>query len=122
MPCRSHRMALPQAADGSACKANLKSMGITQNSLKLFLRRLSRRTSSSQASFCSLLQVRNKQVTKHFTEKTVKEIWKDRMAEHKSGKATDLCDFICNHFQKKIGIMSAVIEVFTSDIAESCQH
>ena len=33
------------------------------------------------------------------------------MAEHKSGKATDLCDFICNHFQKKVGIMSAVVEV-----------
>ena len=59
------------------------------------------------------VQVRNKQVTKHFTEKTVKEIWKDRMAERKSGKATDLCDFICNHFQKKIGIMSAVVEVGT---------
>jgi len=68
-----------------------------------------------------LLQVRNKQVTKHFTEKTVKEIWKDRMAEHKSGKATDLCDFVCNHFQKKIGIMSAVIEVFPSDVAKSCE-
>ena len=55
--------------------------------------------------------MRNKQVTKHFTEKTVKEIWKERMAERKSGKATDLCDFVCNHFQKKIGIMSAVVEV-----------
>ena len=33
------------------------------------------------------------------------------MAEHKSGKATDLCDFVCNHFQKKVGIMSAVVEV-----------
>lgn len=59
----------------------------------------------------AVAQVRNKQVTKHFTEKTVKEIWKDRMAERKSGKATDLCDFVCNHFQKKIGIMSAVVEV-----------
>ena len=58
-----------------------------------------------------MAQVRNKQVTKHFTEKTVKEIWKERMAERKSGKATDLCDFVCNHFQKKIGIMSAVVEV-----------
>ena len=57
------------------------------------------------------MQIRNKQVTKHFTEKTIKEIWKGRMAEHKSGKATDLCDFICNHFQKKVGIMSAVVEV-----------
>lgn len=57
------------------------------------------------------MQIRNKQVTKHFTEKTIKEIWKGRMAEHKSGKATDLCDFVCNHFQKKVGIMSAVIEV-----------
>ena len=58
-----------------------------------------------------MLQIRNKQVTKHFTEKTIKEIWKGRMAEHKSGKATDLCDFVCNHFQKKVGIMSAVVEV-----------
>ena len=57
------------------------------------------------------MQIRNKQVTKHFTEKTIKEIWKGRMAEHKSGKATDLCDFVCNHLQKKVGIMSAVIEV-----------
>ena len=58
-----------------------------------------------------MLQVRNKQVTKHFTEKTVKEIWKERMAEHKAGKTTEFVEFICNHFQKKIGIMSAVVEV-----------
>lgn len=62
------------------------------------------------------MQIRNKQVTKHFTEKTIKEIWKGRMAEHKSGKAIDLCDFVCNHFQKKVGIMSAVVEVRVKEI------
>ncbi len=58
-------------------------------------------------------------MTKHFTEKTIKEIWKGRMAEHKSGKATDLCDFVCNHFQKKVGIMSAVVEVSTGRVGNT---
>lgn len=75
-----------------------------------------------QAERILALQVRNKQLTKHFTEKTVKEIWKERMAERKSGKATDLCDFVCNHFQKKIGIMSAVVEVQRLLCLRLCLH
>ena len=57
------------------------------------------------------MQVKNKQVTKHFTEKTIKEVWKEKLAERKAGRESDMCDFVCNFFQKRIGIMSAVVEV-----------
>ena len=57
-------------------------------------------------------QVRNKQVTKHFTEKTVKEVWKEKLAADKRGeKPVELVDFVCNYFQKRMGIMRAVVEV-----------
>ena len=56
-------------------------------------------------------QVRNKQVTKHFTEKTIKEVWRDRLAERKAGRETEFTDFLSNHFQKRLGIMQAVVEV-----------
>lgn len=57
--------------------------------------------------------MRNKQVTKHFTEKTVKEVWREKLAADKRGeKAFDLVDFVCNYFQKRMGIMSAVVEVW----------
>ena len=57
-------------------------------------------------------QIRNKQVTKHFTEKTIKEIWKEKMAANKTGaKTDDMCEFVCNYFQKRLGIMAAVVEV-----------
>ncbi len=54
--------------------------------------------------------MKNKQVTKHFTEKTIKEVWKEKLAERKTGRESDMCDFVCNFFQKRIGIMSAVVE------------
>jgi hypothetical protein len=55
--------------------------------------------------------VRNKQVAKHFTEKTIKEVWRERLAERKTGRQIDMCDFLSNHFQKRLGIMTAVVEV-----------
>ena len=55
-------------------------------------------------------QIRNKLVSKHFTEKTVKEIWRDRQAEVKAGKQTELCEFVFHYLHKRIGILSAVIE------------
>ena len=62
-----------------------------------------------ETTMCS--QVRNKQVTKHYTEKTVKEVWKERLAEINAGRSSELLDFLCTHFQKKVGIMAAVVEV-----------
>lgn len=56
-------------------------------------------------------QVRNKQVTKHFTEKTIKELWRERLAERKAGRNTEMVDFMSNYFQKRLGIMAAVVEV-----------
>lgn len=55
-------------------------------------------------------QIRNKLVSKHFTEKTVKEIWRDKQAEVKAGKQTELCEFVFHYLHKRIGILSAVIE------------
>ncbi len=61
-------------------------------------------------SFFLAMQLRNKQVTKHFTEKTIKEVWNEKLLERKAGRESDMCDFVCNFFQKRIGIMSAVVE------------
>jgi len=58
-------------------------------------------------------QVRNKLVSKHFTEKTIKEIWREKQAEVKAGKQTELCEFVFHYLHKRIGILSAVIEVCT---------
>ena len=56
-------------------------------------------------------QVRNKAISKRETEKTIKEIWKEKMAETRAGKQTDLAEFMFNFFQKRVGISTAVIEV-----------
>lgn len=59
--------------------------------------------------------MRNKQVTKHFTEKTVKEVWKEKLANKRADRDGDLCDFVCAYFQKRMGIMSAVVEARLPD-------
>ncbi|EIE22924.1 hypothetical protein COCSUDRAFT_64043 [Coccomyxa subellipsoidea C-169] len=82
------------AADESAWKDFLEGMGTGADIPKLF----------RHAG-----KVKNKQVTKHFTEKTIKEVWKEKLAERKAGRESDMCDFVCNFFQKRIGIMSAVM-------------
>ena len=56
------------------------------------------------------MQVRNKQMSKRETEKMVKEIWKDKMVEMRAGKHTDMAEFIFQHLQKRLGIVTAVIE------------
>ncbi|KAK9825600.1 hypothetical protein WJX74_009007 [Apatococcus lobatus] len=53
---------------------------------------------------------RNKAISKRETEKTIKEIWKEKMAEMRSGKQTDLAEFMFNDLQKRVGISPAVIE------------
>ena len=58
-----------------------------------------------------LLQVRNKQMSKRETEKMVKEIWKDKLHEMRAGKQTDLVDFVFQHLHKRVGIITAVVEV-----------
>ncbi len=58
-----------------------------------------------------MLKVRNKQMSKRETEKMVKEIWKDKMVEMRAGKHTDMAEFIFQHLQKRLGIVTAVIEV-----------
>ncbi|KAK9848176.1 hypothetical protein WJX84_010121 [Apatococcus fuscideae] len=55
-------------------------------------------------------RVRNKAISKRETEKTIKEIWKEKMVEMRSGKQTDLAEFMFNFFQKRVGISTAVIE------------
>eukprot|EP00887_Chlorella_sp_A99_P004632 scaffold4.g4632.t1 len=58
-------------------------------------------------------KIRNKNLSKRETEKMVKEMWKERMADPAAaaGKAGELVDFVCAHLQKKVGIMTAVVEV-----------
>lgn len=56
-------------------------------------------------------QVRNKQISKRETEKLVKEVWREKSEEMKSGRSTDLADFVFAHLQKRVGIVSAVVEV-----------
>lgn len=59
-------------------------------------------------------QVRNKAISKRETEKTIKEIWKEKMLENRTGKSTDLGEFMYNFFQKRVGISTAVTEVWLS--------
>ena len=40
----------------------------------------------------------------------MKEIWRDKQAEVKAGKQTELCEFVFHYLHKRIGILSAVIE------------
>lgn len=50
-------------------------------------------------------------MSKRETEKMVKEIWKDKIVEMKAGKHTEMAEFIFQHLQKRLGIVTAVIEV-----------
>jgi hypothetical protein len=55
--------------------------------------------------------MRNKHLSKRDTEKSIKEIWKARLEDRQDGQASELPDFIFQHWQKKVGIASAVVEV-----------
>lgn len=50
-------------------------------------------------------------MSKRETEKMIKEIWKEKMADMRAGRQTDLAEFVFQHIQKRVGIVSAVIEV-----------
>ena len=53
-------------------------------------------------------------MSKRETEKLIKEVWKERMADNLANKGAvqpELGDFLFNFLQKKVGIQSAVIEV-----------
>lgn len=65
------------------------------------------------------MQVRNKQMTKRETEKMVKDIWKDKMVDMKSGRQVDMAEFIFQYLQKRVGIVTAVVEVQPGTM--SCQ-
>ncbi|KAL4448019.1 hypothetical protein ABPG75_005238 [Micractinium tetrahymenae] len=58
-------------------------------------------------------KIRNKHLSKRDTEKLVKEIWKERMADPAAaaGKAVDLLEFVFTQLQKKVGIVTAVVEM-----------
>ncbi|KAL4444954.1 hypothetical protein ABPG77_004004 [Micractinium sp. CCAP 211/92] len=58
-------------------------------------------------------KLRNKHLSKRDTEKLVKEIWKERMADPAAaaGKAVDLLEFVFTQLQKKVGIVTAVVEM-----------
>ena len=60
------------------------------------------------------VQVRNRHMSKRETEKLIKEVWKERMADNLANKGAvqpELGDFLFQFLQKKVGIQSAVIEV-----------
>ena len=53
----------------------------------------------------------------------MKEIWRDKQAEVKAGKQTELCEFVFAYLHKRIGILSAVIEArarHTVDASWTC--
>ncbi|KAI3438406.1 hypothetical protein D9Q98_000838 [Chlorella vulgaris] len=58
-------------------------------------------------------KIRNKQISKRETEKMVKEIWKERLADPAAAasKACDLPEFVFQQVQKRVGIITAVVEV-----------
>ena len=59
-------------------------------------------------------RIRNKALSKRETERTVKEVWKEREAAAAAGAAAarePLIDFLYAHLQKKVGIPAAVVEV-----------
>jgi hypothetical protein len=69
-------------------------------------------------------RVRNKGIAKRETERTVKEIWKERLAAAgarsngaaalAAGGATPLIDFVFSHLQKRVGIAAVAVEVRTA--------
>jgi hypothetical protein len=59
-------------------------------------------------------RIRNKTLSKRETERTVKEVWKEREAAAAAGAAAarePLIEFLYAHLQKKVGIPAAVVEV-----------
>jgi regulator of replication initiation timing len=58
-------------------------------------------------------KIRNKNMTKRDTEKTVKELWKERLSDPAvaNGTAPPFPDFVHASFRKKVGIQKAVVEV-----------
>jgi regulator of replication initiation timing len=58
-------------------------------------------------------KIRNKNMTKRDTEKTVKELWKERLSDPAvaNGTAAPLADFVHSSFRKKVGIQKAVVEL-----------
>jgi len=58
-------------------------------------------------------------MSKRETVKMVKEIWKDKLGEMRSGKQMDLIEFTFQHLQKRVGIITAVVEV-DSDTKIDC--
>lgn len=59
-------------------------------------------------------RIRNKALSKRETERTVKEVWKEREAAAAAGAASarePLIDFLFAHLHKKVGIPAAVVEV-----------
>ena len=65
-------------------------------------------------NFTVLGQVRNRHMSKRETEKLIKEVWKEKLADNLANKGavqSELGDFLFNFLQKKVGIQTAVIEV-----------
>ena len=57
-------------------------------------------------------KIRNRNMTKRETEKTVKEIWAEkRSADRKENTVTELSAFMPLFFQKKMGLPAAVTEM-----------
>lgn len=58
-------------------------------------------------------KIRNKNMTKRDTEKTVKELWKERLSDPAvaNGTAAPFADFVHASFRKKVGIQKAVVEL-----------
>jgi hypothetical protein len=58
-------------------------------------------------------KIRNKHMSKRDTEKLVKELWKERLADPavSAGRAGELVEFVGGYLQKKVGIAAAVIEL-----------
>lgn len=58
-------------------------------------------------------KIRNKHMTKRDTEKLLKELWKERVADPAvaAGKAPDMVDFLGSQLQKRVGIAAAVLEL-----------
>ena len=55
-------------------------------------------------------------MSKRETEKLIKEVWKEKLADNLANKGavqSELGDFLFNFLQKKVGIQTAVIEVRT---------
>lgn len=56
-------------------------------------------------------KIRNRNMTKRETEKTVKEIWSEKNALDKENSVSDLATFMLTYFQKKVGLPAAVTEM-----------